>query len=106
MHRNNRFRTCAIALTMSVVWFPLRATAQKKQVTLDDIAQPDRGVSGSITWAPAGGRFAVSNGGILALYDVKAGKARDVVSLRNLDSAAEQTTPPETTDWTNRRVSE
>ncbi len=100
------FPACAIALTISAVCFPLPASAQKKPVNPDDVALPAPGVSASMKWAPGGDRFVISNGGILALYDVKAGKERDVVSLGKLDSAAVQTVIAETTDWTNRRVSE
>jgi dipeptidyl-peptidase 4 len=106
MARHRGFPVCTIALTISVVWIPIQANAQKKPLAPDDVALPAPGVAASITWAPVGDRFVVSNGGTLALYDVKAGKGRDVISLSKLDSTAAQTTPPETTDWTNRRVSE
>lgn len=80
--------------------------AQKKSVTLDDVAAPGGGVSGSLVWSPAGDSFAITERGVLSLYSVKSGKSRDIVALSKLNAAAAKTVEPETADWTNRRVSE
>src|SRR4051812_36466819 len=92
-------RTTLILLATATICF-----AQKKPVTADDVAQPPSGVSGSIRWAPAGDRFAISEKGSLAVFTVKTAKQREVIALSKLTAAAAATTPPETADWTNRRV--
>lgn len=106
MHRRNALFACALALAAASVRFVQLDAAQKKTVTLEDIAMPAAGVSGSIRWAPAGDRFAITEKGILSVYNVKTGKQRDVIAIGKLEAAAAPTTPPETTDWTNRRVSQ
>jgi dipeptidyl-peptidase-4 len=80
--------------------------AQRKPVTLDDVAAPGGGVSGSLVWSPAGDSFVIAEHGLLSLYNVKSGKSRDILALSKLAAAAAKTTEPETADWTNRRVSE
>ena len=97
---------CAFALSLSPAGLAQQVAAQKKPVTLEAIAPAGGGVSGDIKWAPAGDRFVISADGALSLYDVKTGKQRDILALSKLDNAALKTTPPETTDWTNRRVSQ
>jgi dipeptidyl-peptidase-4 len=80
--------------------------AQKKPVTLDDVAMPGGGVSGSLVWSPSGESFVIAERGVLSLYNVKNGKSRDIVALSKLNAAAAKTIEPKTADWTNRRVSE
>src|ERR1700704_4077866 len=92
-------RTALILLTTATI-----CLAQNKPVTADDVAQPPGGVAGSIRWAPAGDRFAISEKGNLSVYTVKTAKQRDIIALSKLTAAAVKTTPPETADWTNRRV--
>jgi dipeptidyl-peptidase-4 len=98
--------TRALALTIFVTLS--HAATHKQPITLDDIAPPPGGVSGSIVWAPSEDRFVTTGQGTLALYDVKSRKQRTILPLTKLDSAAAKPTAPDTqtTDWTNRRVTE
>ncbi len=93
--------------SLALVWAVSPLFAQKKPITIDDIAPPPGGVSGAIRWAPAGDRFAISETGMLSVYTLKTGIKRDSIALGKLDSAAAKSGPAEaleTTDWTNRRV--
>ena len=82
------------------------SAAQKKPVTLDDVAAPGGGVSGSLVWSPAGDSFVIAERDVLSLYNVKTGESRDILPLSKLKAAAAKTVEPEMADWTNRRVSE
>jgi dipeptidyl-peptidase-4 len=107
MLRRNALFACALALAAASAWLAQLGAAQKRTVTLDDVAPPAAGVSGSIHWAPGGDRFAITERGVLSVYNVRTGRQRDVIALSRLqDAAAAPTSPPEITDWTNRRVSQ
>jgi dipeptidyl-peptidase-4 len=107
MVRTSAFSAFAFALLLWSAGSAQSPTpARKKPVTLADIAPAGAGVSGTVKWAPGGDRFVISTGGSLSVYDVKTGKQREILALSKLDSAAAKTTPPEITDWTNRRVSQ
>ncbi len=89
--------------------FSISSWAAKKPVTIDALLRPGAGRragSGPITWAPNGSQFLVNSRGTLSLYDVPSGKQRDIISLDQLDKAAERTEPSPVFDWTNRRVGE
>ncbi len=45
------------------------SAAQKKPVTLDDVAAPGGGVSGSLVWSPAGDSFVIAERDALSLYN-------------------------------------
>src|ERR1017187_8319973 len=82
----------------------------KKPVTIDAVlASTPTGAGhsvGTITWAPDGARFVLSDRGTLFLYDVPSGKQREIVVLGKLDAAAVKAPPAPLFDWTNRRVGE
>jgi len=106
MPRNNALATSLLALVFNPFWLAQQAAAQKKPVTLEAITPSGAGVSGSIKWAPAGDRFVIGTGGTLSLYDVKARKQHDIISLGKLDAAAAPVTRADTADWNNRRLSQ
>lgn len=94
-----------LAFAAGSIWFAQIFAAEKRPVTLADVASPPSGVSGSLRWSPSGDRFAIADGGALSVYLLATGRQRAVISLNRLDSAAAVSpAPPETTDWTNRHV--
>ncbi len=87
------------------------AFGAKKPVTIDALmnarAASAGHATGQITWAPDGSRFVLNDEGKLFLYDVPAGKQREIIEFAALDRAAVQPAPPPGGfDWTNRRVNE
>ena len=97
-------------LTLVAVTLTL-AAAGKRPVTLEDIAAPPSGVSGTIRWAAGRRPFrhSVKMGLLSVFMKVKPAKQREVIALSKLDAAAAKKKPSaasEATDWTNRRVSQ
>ena len=86
------------------------AFAQKKPVTLQALhdwrARPRPTLPGDTVWAPDGKSFLYRQGKQLIIYDVSSTKAREVMSLTPLDSAALAPNTPDRFDWENRRVDE
>ena len=80
--------------------------AAKKPVTIDALINAPSTRHGAVTWAPDGTHFITNERGTLSLYDVRSGKARDVIALDKLESAAVKVPAPVLFDWTNRRVFE
>ncbi len=87
----------------------LPASAAKKPVTIDAVMTAEsrrNGAEGPLVWSPSGSELVTDKSGTLTVYEVASGKARDVIAMSKLESAAEQATPPAVFDWTNRRVDE
>ncbi|MBV8820522.1 MAG: S9 family peptidase [Acidobacteriaceae bacterium] len=84
------------------------ASAAKKPITLDVVAQNGRGsdLGGTPVWAPDGKRFAYFKGDDILLYDLAAKSEKTLLGLEPLKKVATPIPPPERFDWQNRRVHE
>jgi dipeptidyl-peptidase-4 len=82
------------------------AFAQKKPVTLDDVAAPPpSGRAGAApAWSPDGASFAYTEQNKIMLYDLAAKNARELAPLDQLQKAAKPAPKPERYEWENRRV--
>src|ERR1700733_8891681 len=86
----------------------LRAHAQKRLVSLDDVTAPHaaRGGSGPVTWAPDGKRFAFEERNSIWQYDARSKLKKEIISLAVLREKAVKAPPAGAFEWQNRRVSE
>ena len=91
---------------LALAALPFLAFAAKKPVTTEVAAVEPPALHGTITWAPDGGRFIINERGTLSLYDVRAGKEREIIALDKLESAAVKSPSATVFDWTNRHVAE
>jgi dipeptidyl-peptidase-4 len=97
-------------LVCFLLTLPLCA-ADKKPVTLDDLGGGMRNAGGgprpvSPVWAPDDKRFAYIDDGKLMLFDIPSKAKRELVAMKQIEEMAAAVPEPETSDWTNRRVSE
>jgi dipeptidyl-peptidase-4 len=88
----------------------LAAFGQKKPVTLESLREwrsnSPRSAPGDPVWAPDGKTFVFRQDGKLKLYEIASKRARDVVDIEPMDSAAVTAPNPERFEWENRRVEE
>ena len=91
-----------------LVALPLLATAEKRPVSLDDVAATHaaRPGSGPIAWAPDGKRFAFRERNSIWQYDVRSKLKKEIVSLVALRQKAVKAPASGAFDWQNRRVAE
>lgn len=97
-----------ITIALLVALAPLVLFAQKKPVTLDDLARehPPRGAGMPAAWAPDGKSFVYREGRNVMQYDIASKASHQVAALEALDSAAVKVPPATRFAWVDRRTTE
>lgn len=80
--------------------------AQKKPVTLDDVARTVAPRNALVVWAPDGKRFAYRERNSIWQYDIASKTRKELISLPKLEEKAVKPPSGGAFDWENRRVAE